>query len=162
MTDIKPHSDLITPAEILNIFKHTSSEEMKTARTLYKYYQENAEQTEEELYNAISSLAYIFTAGRIQGIREQRRNQALKNKISYRCDLEVIAVELSQIKDTLLFFYEHLTDEGSIAPDLNLDAAYNKALCFCTRLEQNRNVLYTAILSLLAEIQTLEKIADKI
>lgn len=75
-------------------------------------------------------------------------------------EIDVIATELEQIKNTLCCLDEFL-DEGYIPDNVGLDEAKLRALCFCNRLRYHKSILYTAHISLTAKIKELQMLVDK-
>ena len=75
-------------------------------------------------------------------------------------EIDVIATELEQIKNTLCCLDEFL-DEGYIPDNVGLDEAKHRALSFCNRLRYHKSILYTAHISLTVKIKELQILVDK-
>ena len=68
-----PHKELISPQEALKLFEHSTTEEIIRAKDLCDAYK-NADRTvSSDIYwNFLQLLSFVYGAGRIQGIREER------------------------------------------------------------------------------------------
>ena len=70
-------AEMITPQEALRIFEHSTTEEIARAKDLYDTYRESIKpQSNDVFWNFMSLLSFIYVAGRIQGIREERAKKS--------------------------------------------------------------------------------------
>lgn len=78
----KDHVERITPAEALQIFEHATSEDMCIAKGLYDAYRKAHGTDGDYLWDVVSLMAFAYTAGTIQGIREARQKEQSKRNIA--------------------------------------------------------------------------------
>ena len=78
----KEHVERITPAEALALFQHATSEDMCIAKDLYEAYRKAHGIDTDYLWDVLSLMAFAYTAGTIQGIREARQKEQSKRNIA--------------------------------------------------------------------------------
>ena len=82
MVGKKEYVARITPAEALEIFQHATSEDMYIAKGLYDAYRKAHGTDSDYLWDVVSLMAFAYTAGTIQGIREARQKEQGKRNIA--------------------------------------------------------------------------------
>lgn len=70
-------AQLITPEEALDLFKHSTMEEIYRAKDLCDAYKESDLYKDSDVrWRFFNLLSFIYGAGRIQGIREERAKKS--------------------------------------------------------------------------------------
>lgn len=70
-------AQMITPEEALDLFKHSTVEEIYRAKDLCDAYKEaNPYKDADFQWKFFNLLSFIYSAGRIQGIREERAKKS--------------------------------------------------------------------------------------
>lgn len=82
MVGKKEYVARITPAEALEIFQHATSEDVCIAKDLYDAYRKAHGTDTDYLWDVVSLMAFAYTAGTIQGIREARQKDQNKRNIA--------------------------------------------------------------------------------
>lgn len=75
--------ELITPAEAINLQPFSLGSSLVRATNLYSTYEKRKGYIgEEDIFEFMCALAFVYDTGRIQGIREERARKRRKNKTS--------------------------------------------------------------------------------
>ena len=70
-------AQMITPEEALDLFKHSTIEEIYRAQDLFDAYKESDLYKDSDArWKFFNLLSFIYGAGRIQGIREERAKKS--------------------------------------------------------------------------------------
>ena len=72
----KEHIELVSIDEALKLKEYMTVSEMFTVEKLHSAYRKEFGYDEEQCWDAMCLLSFIYDIGRIQGIREERRKRA--------------------------------------------------------------------------------------
>ena len=77
MTGKNLPAQMITPEEALALFEHSTTEEIMRAKELCDAYQEaNPYKDADHRWKFYNLLSFVYGAGRVQGIREERAKRS--------------------------------------------------------------------------------------